>query len=334
VALALIADLGAGRLARLEPPAQRAQPLTAKDLRDFLERIASWDNGRWLDHEALYRTNCGPLPFLPPECQNAVVVQATLGHRSGVGFGLSRASERLVRSPAEFDQHARDVAVLWGRRLVQSRVVFLAGTDVIHGPLENVKAYLGAITRTFPIEPKPRGGAPMPAEGDEPKPRFDGVHLFLDDFDRPRPDRAGWAELATLGLIRTSLGVESGDSNVRTIYQESWSDEDLRATVADIKSAGLGISLLTLVGAGGALRANSHVERTARLIESLELGPGDFVFLLDEHEIGDPNLIPEDLAPLRGPAWSEQQAKLKEALAPLKKRAIKVLPYTLEKQWM
>jgi hypothetical protein len=36
---------------------------------------------------------------------------------------------------------------------------------------------------------------------------------------------------------------------------------------------------------------------------------------------------------LDGPAWSEQQAKLKEALAPLKKRGIKVLPYTMEKQW-
>jgi hypothetical protein len=31
--------------------------------------------------------------------------------------------------------------------------------------------------------------------------------------------------------------------------------------------------------------------------------------------------------------WSEQQRRFKEALAPLKGRGIKVLPYTLEKQW-
>ena len=36
---------------------------------------------------------------------------------------------------------------------------------------------------------------------------------------------------------------------------------------------------------------------------------------------------------LSGQAWLEQQAKLKEALAPLKKRGVKVLPYTMEKQW-
>ena len=44
------------------------------------------------------------------------------------------------------------------------------------------------------------------------------------------------------------------------------------------------MSVLTLVGAGGVERAEPHVERTVRLIESLELGAGDFVFL-DEKEI-------------------------------------------------
>jgi hypothetical protein len=134
-------------------------------------------------------------------------------------------------------------------------------------------------------------------------------------------------------LVRVSLGLESGDPDVRTIYHKSWADDDLRATVAGIKATGLGISVLTLVGAGGVERAALHVEGTARLIESLELSPGDFVFLLDENEIGDPNRSPAGVTPLHGPAWSEQQAKLKQSLAPLKKRGIKVLPYTMEKQW-
>ena len=51
------------------------------------------------------------------------------------------------------------------------------------------------------------------------------------------------------------------------------------------------MSVLTLVGAGGVERAEPHVERTVRLIESLELGAGDFVFLLDENEIREPHLI-------------------------------------------
>ncbi len=89
---------------------------------------------------------------------------------------------------------------------------------------------------------------------------------------------------------------------------------------------------MTLVGAGGIERAGSHVEQTCRLITSLELGPGDFVFLLDENELHDRQQAPPGLTLLQEPAWSEAQTRLKEALAPLKKRGVKVLPYTLEKQ--
>jgi hypothetical protein len=91
--------------------------------------------------------------------------------------------------------------------------------------------------------------------------------------------------------------------------------------------------VLTLVGAGGVERAESHIDRTVRLVESLELGAGDFVFLLDENEIREQDVIADGLIPLRGQAWSEQQARLKEALATLKKKGVKVLPYTMEKQW-
>jgi hypothetical protein len=79
--------------------------------------------------------------------------------------------------------------------------------------------------------------------------------------------------------------------------------------------------------------ASSHLEQTARLIDSLELGAGDFVFLLNENEIGDPLRALDGNSPLREPAWSEEQARLQKALASLKIRGVKILPYTVEKQW-
>ena len=269
---------------------------------------------------------------MPPECQNAVVVQATIGHATGVSFGGSHVAEPYSRSRPEFRTHVCDVAGLWRQRLLQSRFVFLAGTDVVHQPIEEIAACLSAICRTFPIEPKSRGGTVRTTE-DEGRPRFEGVHVFMENFEFPRPDRAGLRELGERGLVRMSVGVESGDPEVRSVYRKNWADDDLRAAIADLKSAGLGVSVLTIVGAGGVERADSHVEQTNRLISSLELGAGDFVFLLDENEVRDSNACPDDLTLLPRPEWLAQQAKLKEALAPLKKRSIKVLPYTLEKQW-
>jgi hypothetical protein len=105
----------------------------------------------------------------------------------------------------------------------------------------------------------------------------------------------------------------------------------LRTAFADLKSAGIGASVLTLVGAGGAEYAASHISDTAALINSLDLAPGDFVFLLDENELRDPGELPQ-LSPLNAEAWKQEQAKLKQTLASLKDRKIKVLPYTMEKQ--
>ncbi len=121
-ALELIAGLDAGTLGRVEPASPKAQPLELDELREFLERIGSWDSAAWLAHRERYQATYGPLPFLPPECQNAVVLQATLGHATGVGFGGSAASaaHTRVRSPS-LNSIRNDVAALWGQRLLQSR---------------------------------------------------------------------------------------------------------------------------------------------------------------------------------------------------------------------
>jgi hypothetical protein len=331
-ALELIAGLDAGTLERIESASPKAQPLESNNLRAFLERIISWDSAAWQGHRERHRKSYGPLPFLPPERLNAVVLQATWGHAAGVGFAGTRENEAHTRSISEFEQHTRDVAALWGRRLSQSRHLFLAGSDVLHQPVETIVALLNAIGQAFPIERRMRGSS-FDRTDNEETPRFDGVHAFMDDFNRSRPDRDDWRDLNARGLVRLSLGVESGDPAVREIYHKNWTEEELRATVADVKAAGLGVSVLTLIGAGGIERAEAHVAQTVGLIESLELDTGDFVFLLDEKELGEPETVDVGIRSLRGQAWSQQQTRLKEALAPLKKRGIKVLPYTMEKQW-
>jgi hypothetical protein len=330
----LIVRLEGGLVERIEPPSGKGFPLAQTELREFLERIIGWDADAQAADKARYLAAYGPLPlpFLPPECQNAVVVQATLGHASGAAFGGSASGVPSVRSLAEFQEHAARVAALWGRRLSQSRFVFLSGSDLFHQPLQDVVAYFDSIYRTFPMAPglKPRLSDP-PAALDSQS-GLAGVHAFLDDFRPPRPDGVGWGELAGRGLGRVSLGVESGDLEIRALYRKQYSDEHLRATVSDLKSAGMGLSLLTLVGAGGVELAAQHVQATARLFESLALGSGDFVFLLDENEIRDPCRDIDGITPLDPLSWTVDQARLKEALAPLKIRGVKVLPYTLLKQ--
>ncbi|MGP0068971.1 MAG: hypothetical protein ACLQGP_35895 [Isosphaeraceae bacterium] len=327
VALKLQADLGSGALRFLEPPTGKAQPLDRDELDDFLERIGRWDGATWFAHRERYLGTYGPLPFLPPDCLNAIVLQATLGHAGGHSFGLGRSAEYYVRSGTEFEQHAREVAALWGRRLAQTRVAFLAGSDVLRRPVGDVAAYLDAVKMAFPLQPADA------TEADSSAPRIEGIHAFLDDFTPPLPDRSAWSQFAAGGLVRLSLGVESGDPTIRAVYGKHWADEEFRTCVADIKAAGLAVSLMTLVGAGGVDRAESHVRETSALIQTLDLRAGDHVFLIDEDEVRDTHSNEPGVTFLEGIARAEQQKQFKEQLNPLRKRGVKVLAYTLEKQW-
>ncbi len=261
-----MAGLADGRFARAEPPDGKARPLGNEELHDILALISRWDANAWFAHRERYAGTYGPLPLLPPECQNAVVLQATLGHADGQTFGLSRAAEPYVRSVEEFAQHVEDVAQLWGRRLHQSRLIFLAGDDVLHQPAQQVAGYLERIGETFPIGRK----------GDAGDISFEGVHAFVDDFNGLALDREGWRRLRERGLNRVSLGVESGDPKIRIHYGKHWSDEEFRRAVGEIKAAGLGVSILTLVCAGGIEGAGDHVDGRPRLIASLDLAPGRF----------------------------------------------------------
>ena len=267
-ALDLIDGIQAGRLEPIDPPSQ-ARPIAVSDLIEMLERIARWDASAWFAHRERYLATYAPPGFLPPEAQNAILLQATVGRKDGSEFGLAPSPEYGIRSEAEFEAHARVVADLLGRRVVQSRRVLIGGGDVLRQPADRVAALLENASRVFSTDPTADG------------PRIDGLCAFLDRFDDPVPTRADWERYRALGLHRIVVGLESGDRAIRLIYGKTWDDAAIGRVVADAKAAGLGVSVVTLVNAGGSERFEDHEWATTALVGSLDLGPGDLVYLLD-----------------------------------------------------
>lgn len=308
----------------------KAQALDNAALRDFLVRIANWDAAAWDAHHRLYQAAYGSLSFLPPDCQNAVVLQATLGNALGLGFGNSEGSAHVICPPAEFQQHVLDVTRLVGRRLLQMRIAFLASGDVLRLPVNDLTEYLEILGRAFTFAPQVKDSSAVPLDD---SPQIEGIYAFLDDFSPPCPDLDAFHSFRQRHLKHVTMGVESGYDRVRGLYHKSWCDNDLRAVVADAKAAGIGLSVLTLVGAGGEEHGESHVQQSAQLFCSLGFTRGDKVFLLDERELADPGREGSDSNVLSGPAWTQQQESFKQALSPLRERGVKVLPYSLEKQW-
>jgi hypothetical protein len=331
-AIDVLDALGAGRLIPQRPPGS-TPALSIDELRDALEQVVVWDAAAWFAHRERYVEAYGPLPFLPPDAQAALVLQATLGHEGGVAFGRAAASDHAVRTPGELAAHTGAVRRLLGRRLLQCRTIFLAGGDALRQGPETTRAYLETIAAAFPIDPEStRRRSRTTSDPDEP---LAGIDAFLDDFTTPPAGWPDWRQLRSRHLRRVSLGVESGAQDVRALYQKHWVNDDLRTMVGELKAAGVGVGVLLLVDAGGIEHAAQHVAATAELVNELPLGTGDLVALLDANEVRDPALSAGALGftSLLGTRWAAQQAELKRLLLPVRtQRGAKIAPYSLEKQ--
>ncbi len=90
---------------------------------------------------------------------------------------------------------------------------------------------------------------------------------------------ADWSELHRLGLRRVYLGMESGDDTLlRWLKKPATADAIIR-TVSALKEARLQVGVIVLLGAGGHQFAESHVAETARVLNALPLGRGDYIYL-------------------------------------------------------
>ena len=322
VALGLLDGLLAGGVETLPPP-EGVEPIGPEALRSTLEEIAGWDAARWFVHREKYLNAYGPIGFVPPDCHASIVAQSTLGDACGWAFGGASPREHHVRTPEEFARHCRDVAALWGPRATQAKGVYLAGGDALCRPVEEVEAALRTLAGVFPMA---TGAGPQRLRDlPEDVPRLEGVDGWADDLGGLSSDPEGWARLRALGLARVNLGVESGDPATRAAYGRNWGDAEARRVVGAIRASGIAARVVALVGPGGDAPA------MAGLIESLGLGRGDLVYLVDAAEVGDPTLGGR-FAALGGAEVDARRSAIRGGLVETRARGAKVVAYSTEKQ--
>jgi radical SAM superfamily enzyme YgiQ (UPF0313 family) len=76
-----------------------------------------------------------------------------------------------------------------------------------------------------------------------------------------------------------AVGLETGsDALLRYLNKPGGADE-AAAFIATLKQAGLAVSVIVMVGAGGARFAEAHERDTEALLARLPLGAGDHVYL-------------------------------------------------------
>jgi radical SAM superfamily enzyme YgiQ (UPF0313 family) len=109
--------------------------------------------------------------------------------------------------------------------------------------------------------------------------RFDGVAAFLDAFTGQRRAVDDWINLRREGLRRVHIGMETGSDELQKWMHKPARAHSIIRTVTALKEAGLNVSVIILLGAGGRRFAAAHARETIATLNQLPLDRGDTIYL-------------------------------------------------------
>lgn len=200
--------------------------------------------------------------ILPPDQYMAVVLQATEGCSFNTCTFCNFYRDRPFRiKPADvFRQHVRAVWNFLGAGQSLRRTIFLGDANALVVPMPRLMPLLDIIHEELDVE------------------KLGGIYAFLDGFSGERKTQADYALLRERGLKRVYIGMESGSPPLLQFLKKPGKPEDVIAAVNTMKSAGIAVGLIVLLGAGGHAYAQGHVRDTIQAINAMQLDLDDIVY--------------------------------------------------------
>jgi radical SAM superfamily enzyme YgiQ (UPF0313 family) len=187
--------------------------------------------------------------FRPPSEADSWILQATLGcsHNLCTYCDMYREKTFRVRPLEELLEDLRLARSALGENVEK---VFVADGDALVMDLETWTPLLEAISRAFP--------------------RLRRVSCYATAGNLLEKTPAELARLRELGLDLLYIGPESGDpATLKQIVKGASFDDHVEAA-RKAKAAGIRVSAIFLLGAGGVERSREHAEGSARLATAMD----------------------------------------------------------------
>lgn len=278
----------------LTPP---DHPTQLRDILTAIERGARFDSATARLDAARFSDVYSPIGMLPPDQYLALVLQAT----EGCSFNTCTFCDLYhqafrVKPPDEFRRHIRQVREYLGDSiLLRQRSIFLGAANALAIPMARLVPLLEIINQECHCEERSLRRSNLPQTGDEiasqttlamTKP---GVYAFLDAFTGTRKSVEDYRVLASLGLKRVYIGLESGHDPLLRFVQKPGQAQDAIETVHAIKSAGINVGVIVLIGLGGDRFVDGHARDTVTVLNDMALSTGDLIYFSDlVEEAGTP----------------------------------------------
>jgi len=243
----------AGELLKKRPAAP------AQDVVAALERVARFDSRAAADDAIRFGQIYQPIGILPPDQYLALVLQATEGcsFRSCTFCEFYREPYR-VRNAEQFAEHITRVRDYLGDSIrLRDGAIFLGSANALAVPMFGLVPIFDLLVQQLAGRP---------------------VYAFLDGFTGLLKSAADYRALGRRGLRRVYIGLESGHDALLAFVRKPSTCQQAVETVQAIKSGGVNVGVIVMVGLGGDLFARAHVTDTAEAINAMHLGAGDLLY--------------------------------------------------------
>lgn len=327
-------------------------------VRHALEQLVRWDWPALQEDRQRFFAVYSPIGILPPDQYLALVLQATHGcsHNACTFCTFYQDIPFRIKTPDQFRQHVVSVLDFFGPALAMRKSIFLGDANALVIPMPQLLVLLEVLSEWQSVRVSGAGdhrseamrvsaekagiNAPLhrapllvPSVADQPRlsapltsdpltsdllalPLF----AFIDAFHVERKSVADWQKLAARGLRRVYIGMESGHNPLLRWLNKPGDAEDVLEAVVKLKAAGVHVSVIILLGAGGDRYADGHVADTVRLLNAMPLGRGDIIYFSDfVDQPGAPYAALASVAGVRGldaTAMRRQETAIRSAFAP------------------
>ena len=248
----------------------------------LFQRALAWDEAKSRADANRYRQIYLPIGILPPDQYSAIVLQATLGCSFNTCTFCTFYRDRpfRIKPPEEFRQHAEAVKDFIGEGIYLRQGIFLGDANALVVPMKRLVPLMEIANEVFP---SPWGSIGRQSDRAANHLRthrgaWGGIYAFLDGFSGEKKTADDYARLASLGLKRVYIGMESGHAPLLRFLHKPGEPEDVLHTVKAMKAGGVAVGVIVLIGAGGHFYADAHIRDTVALINAMPLDSHDIIY--------------------------------------------------------
>ena len=186
--------------------------------------------------------------YRPPSEADSLILQATLGcsYNECSFCGMYRDKDFRVRPLEELQEE-----IDWARvRLPEVRKVFLADGDALVAKTSFLEELLDRLNLAFP--------------------RLRRISVYASPQSLQVRSVEEMRRLREKGLSLYYLGIESGDDQVLAALQKGVDAEEMVRVARKAVDAGVKLSVMILLGAGGRARSLEHARGSARVVNAIQ----------------------------------------------------------------